>query len=383
MNKAMKKPMIIMLVSLGILFGAIFGFKAFEGFMFHRFLASQKQIIVVSAMQVPYTLWQPHVEEVGSLRAVLGVNVTTEAPGMVRNIFFTPGQMVAKNAILVQLDTDPDVAQLHVLQANAELAKVTYTRDQAQFAVQAVSKETVDTDFANVKSTEASVNQQIAIISEKVIRAPFAGRLGICQINPGQYLTPGNAITSLQTLDPIYADFYVPQSQLAQIQVGQAVTLTTESHPGEVFSGKITTIDSALDTSTRNVEIEATIDNPKAELIPGMFAPVKVTSGAPQRFLTLPQAAISFNPYGDLVYLLKPSKQKDKDGKAIFTAEQTFVTTGATRNDQIAILKGLNEGDTVVTSGQLKLKNGSLVIINNTVVPKNNPIPTPDERVDE
>jgi membrane fusion protein (multidrug efflux system) len=199
--------------------------------------------------------------------------------------------------------------------------------------------------------------------------APFSGRLGISAVNPGQYLNTGDAIVPLQELDSMYADFFVPQQDLVKLQVGQDVNLTVDTFPGQTFPGKITTINPVLDTITRNVEVEATFVNPDSKLVPGMSGNVVVTVGEPQKFLTLPQTAITFNPYGDIVFIIK------QNGEAL-TATQTFVTTGETRGDQVAILNGLHEGDVVVTAGQVKLRNGSTVIINNSIQPSNSATPT-------
>jgi membrane fusion protein (multidrug efflux system) len=375
----MKKRMRKMLILVGILFGLIFVYKGIMSLMFKYYiLANGKHVVNVSAMEAKYETWQSQISATGSLRAIRGVNVTTELAGMVQTIYFTPGSSVEQSTLLVQLNASSDLALLHSLEANAELAKVTYLRDKAQYAVRAVSKQTLDADAANLKSLRAQVAQQAATVAKKTIRAPFAGRLGISAINPGQYLNPGDTIVMLQTIDPIYVDFFIPQQALAKIKVGQLVTVTTDTFPGKKFEGKITTINPAVDTSTRNVGVEATISNPQAELTPGMFASVLVDTAQPQRYLTLPQTAISFNPYGELVYIIKETGQ-DKKGP-ILTVSQAFVITGETRGDQIAILKGLNEGEQVVTSGQLKLKNGSRVAINNSVVPPNNPSPSaPDE----
>ncbi len=372
----MKKRMTIMLIGLGILFGIIFIYKVFTATMLKRYLASNRSpIITVSAMKVEYSLWQPQLKASASLRAIRGVNVTAELAGMVKTIYFTPGDTVKKDTILVQLNVDADVAQLHSLQANAELAHITLQRDQIQYAAKAISKATLDSDEANRKSLDAQVAQQVATVAKKIITAPFDGRLGISAVNPGQYVNPGDKVVTLQTLDPIYADFYVPQQTLVQLKVGQVVTLTDDTFPGEVFMGRITTIDPLVDVNTRNAEIEATITNPKYALVPGMFATVNVATGAPQRYLTLPQTAISYNPYGDIVYIIRETG-KDAKGQPVLTVTQRFVITGETRGDQVIILQGLKEGDAVVTSGQLKLKNGSQVVINNTIIPTNNPAPS-------
>lgn len=375
-NKRMRK----MLIFLAILFGCIFIYKGFQNLLLKWSLSANKfPIIEVSAIKAGYSKWQPELTATGSLRAIKGVNVTTEVAGMVQEIYFTPGVFVKKNTVLAQLNADSDNALLHSLEANAELAKITYFRDKAQYAVKAVSKQTLDTDAANLKSLRAQVAQQEALVLKKTIHAPFDGHLGISKINPGQYLNPGDMIVTLQTLDPIYVDFYVPQQSLAKLEMGQVVKMTSDAFPGLHFNGTITTINPIVDNSTRNVQVEATIANPHYLLKPGMFTKVTVITGPAYPQLTLPQTAISFNPYGELVFVIK-QVGKSRKGNPILQAHQVFVVTGETRGNQIAILKGVKEGDPVVTSGQLKLKNDSQIIINNTIVPLNNAIPdTPDE----
>jgi membrane fusion protein (multidrug efflux system) len=373
----MKKPMMWMLIGVIILFGAIFGFKKFVTAAQGRYMkAHSAPIVYVSATKVAYSPWQPQLNATGSIRAITGVNVTTELAGMVRTIAFTPGATVNKGDLLAQLDIAPEVAQLHVYEANAELAKITYERDKAQYAVKAVSKQQLDSDNANLKSTEAQVAQENAIIEQKTIRAPFNGRVGICQINPGQYLKPGDTVTMLQTLDPIYVDFYIPQQSLFELKTGQDTSVVIDTLPGKIFTGKITTINPGVDTNVRNVEVEATLPNPDFLLTPGMFAAVTINIQQPIKYLTLPISAVSFNPYGEVIYIIKQTGT-DKDGKPILIAKERFITTGEKRGDQITILSGLEEGDWIVTSGQLKLKNGSRVIVNNTVAPTNDPAPQP------
>ena len=363
------KRMIKMLMFTGILFGGIFVYKSIGAYMFSLHMAHNKApAVTVSTMTADYSTWQSELTYYASLRAIRGVNVTTSLAGIVQTIYFTPGEEVQPGTVLVQLNSDAEVAQLQSLQANENLAQTVYKRDKAQYAIKAISKATLDTDRANLKSLQAQVAQQAATAVKKTIMAPFAGRLGISAINPGQYLNAGDAIVSLQELDYIYADFYVPQQDLTKLQTGQVVNLTVDTFPRKVFTGKITTINPVLDNTTRNVEVEATFPNPDNKLVSGMSGNVVVTIGAPQKFLTLPQAAITFNPYGNIVYVVK------KTGD-VLTASETFVTTGETRGDQIVILQGLNPGDVVVTSGQLKLKNGSTVEINNSVQPSNSATP--------
>jgi len=377
LSAPMLKRLLIMLALAGVVFGGIFGFQAFKAHMIKQFMATNKAPpVTVSAIKAEFQPWQPQLSAVGSVRAVRGVDVTSEIAGLVRALHFKSGDRARAGQLLVQLNADADVAQLHALQAAAALARTTYERDQAQFAIQAVSKAQLDADDADLKSKQAQAAQQAAIVAKKAIHAPFAGRLGISLVNPGQYLNPGDKIVTLQELDPVYIDFNLPQQQLARIKLGQNVIASTDTWPGETFDGRITAIDPKVDAQTRNVQVEATERNPKHRLLPGMFATVKIDSGATERRLTLPQTAVTYNPYGDTVYLLEPGG-KGADGKPGLVAKQAFVTLGATRGDQVAILKGVNEGDLVVTSGQLKLKNGSEVIVNNSVQPSNDAAPAP------
>lgn len=374
----MARRMIIMLIGVGLLFGLIFGYQFFKSFMMKKYMAEAgaSATVTVSTMKASPEAWQNRIRAAGSLRAVRGVDVTTELAGLVRTIQFTPGANVKQGQQLVKLNDDAEVAQLHSLEASAELARITYERDKAQYAVQAVSKQVVDNDAGNLKSLIAQVEQQRATVAKKNITAPFSGRLGINYVNPGQYVNVGDKIVTLQTLDPIYIDFYLPQQELVNIRVGQTITAVCDTYPGKTFTGKITTINPIVDTATRNVQVEATVANPKQLLLPGMFATVEVTTGKPQNYLTLPQTAISYNPYGNIAYIVR-EQGKNKKGEPILTVTQTFVSVGSTRGDQVAITKGINEGDIVVVAGQLKLKNGSHVKINNTVMPKNNPDPKP------
>jgi membrane fusion protein (multidrug efflux system) len=294
---------------------------------------------------------------------------------MVEHIHFKPGSKVNKGDFLVQLNAAAELGQLHALQAQVELAKITYKRDEAQFKVHAVSKQTVDTDEWNLKNLQAQVEQQAATVAKKAIRAPFSGYLGINNINPGQYLNVGDTITTLQALDPLYVDFYLPQQELNQLKLGQLVNLNSDAFPNQTFAGTITTIQPLVDDATRNVEVEATIPNPKHQLKPGMFTQVEVQLDTQHKYLTVPQSAISFNSYGDIVYLVKETGTKDKKNQPVLVVKEIFVTSGDNRGDQVAVLTGLKEGDIIVTSGQLKLKNDSIIAVNNTTQPSNDATP--------
>jgi membrane fusion protein (multidrug efflux system) len=383
----MTKRMVIMLIIVGLLFGGIFGFQIFKGMMIKKYMAGNKAPpAIVTTMTAEMQDWQPQLNAVGSLRAHRGVDVTTEIAGLVRKMDFVSGSNVSEGQLLVELNADSDIAQLHALEAAAELAGIVYQRDREQFEVEAISKATLDADAADLKSKKAQVEQQAAIVAKKSIRAPFSGRLGITTVNPGQYLNPGDKIVTLQELDPIYVDFSLPQQQVSRLTKGLRVVATSDGYAGKTYSGNVQAVDPKVDSNTRNLQITATLANPQRELLPGMFATVNLEAGATQRNITLPQTAVSFNPYGATVYLVqdagktadtKAADGKPTDAKPGLVAKQSFVVTGETRGDQVAILSGVKQGDVVVTSGQLKLRNGSEVIINNKVQPSNDAAPAP------
>ena len=376
----MKKRMVIMLLSVGLLLGGLVGFNEVKGYMMKKYMGSAPiPPATVTASKVGFQEWQPQISAVGTLRAVRGVDVTTEVPGLVSSVEFKSGDEVKAGQVLLQLNADTDVAQLHALEASADLAKTTYERDKEQLAAEVISKAQVDNDAADLKNKRALVAQQAALVEKKTIRAPFAGKLGISTVNPGQYVTAGTAIVTLQTVDPVYVDFNVPQLQIPQMRLGQKVTLTADAYGGMAFEGKVNAINPRVDTSTRNVQVEATIANPRRLLVPGMFATVKLDTGEPQRLLTLPQTAIAYNPYGSTVFVVKAAGKSEGQKQGALVAQQAFVTPGPTRGDQVAILKGVQPGDEVVTSGQGKLKNGMPVVIDNKVQPADNPNPAPQE----
>lgn len=351
----------------------------------------------VSTVEVQKLQWQSQFTAVGTLNPVRGADLSTEVAGLVRAVHFKSGQDVKAGALLVELNADSDIALLHSAEAAAAQAATVLKRDQAQLAVQAVAQAQVDADTNDLKAKRAQVEQQAAVVAKKSIRAPFAGRLGISALNPGQYVNAGDKLVTLQTLDPIYVDFSLPQQQLAGLAVGQVVNLSVDTFPDQTFSGKINAISPKVDSATRNVQVEATIANPKQVLLPGMFANVKIDIGGSQERLTLPSTAVTYNPYGSTVYVVKqaeppkpgapgaagtpaPAPAADAQGKPQLVAEQVFIETGPTRGDQISIVKGLQAGQVVVSSGQNKLKNGTPVTVDNTVQPTNDPNPKPQEK---
>lgn len=369
-----------MLIFLGILFGGIFVYKFYGSYMMRKSMSEQAMPpVAVSAMAVTYEAWQPKITGTATVRAINGVDLTSEVTGLVKTIHYEAGKDVKIGEVLVELNADAEIARLHSLEADKEIAEINYKRDKAQFAIQGVSRATLDADEFTLKSKTAQVLEQTALIAKKTIRAPFAGRLGVININLGQFINPGDSIATLQALDRLYVDFILPQQDVPQIKTNQEITFTTDTYPGEKFTGKITAINPKVEVATRTVLVEATIINLEHKILPGMYGVVDITTSAAQNYLTVPQTAISYNPYGDYVYILKDEK-KDKQGKSTFVAFQKFVTTSKTRGDQVQILKGIEKGDRVVTAGQLKLKNGAHVYINNTVPLSNDPNPLIQER---
>ncbi len=372
----MAKRMIIMLVLVALVLGGIFGFEAFRAKMIKQFLAGfGKEAQTVATTVAANQEWQPQLKAIGSLRAVNGADLSLEVAGIVDQIQFKSGDDVKAGTPLLTLRAEDDIAKLHSLEAMADLARITYERDQKQFKVEAVSQQTLDSDVANLKNDVALAEQQRAIVQKKFVKAPFDGRLGIRQVDIGQYLNAGTTIVTLQALDPIFVDFTLPQQNLGQLKLGQKVKAAIDAFPGQDFTGELIAIDPKVDTDTRNLQIRAAFKNPDHKLLPGMFVTAIIDTGAPQQFVTLPAAAITYNAYGSTVFLVE-DKGKDEKGQPKLQVRQTFVTTGDTRGDQVSVLKGVKAGDQVVIAGQVKLRNGSPVVVNNSVVPTNDANPT-------
>lgn len=386
----------------------IFGIKALQvKKQFAGFAAAGEPMATVSAVKLALQEWNPSVAAVGTLRAVRGVDVSSEVSGQVQSVRFVSGDDVEKGETLVQLVSDSDTARLASLQATLTLAETTLARSKAQREADVISQAQLDSDAAAVTTAAAAVREQQALVLKKTIRAPFSGKAGITTVNPGQFLQPGEKIVSVQQLDPIHVDFTVPQDALGSLAIGQKVSASTDA--GLASSGEIRAIEPVVDAGTRNVKVLATLSNPDGKLLPGMFVKVQVASGAPQRYLTLPATAVTFNPYGETAFVIMdgetyakeeaerakangtapvqadakappPPPAVDEQGNRRRVAKQVLIKTGPTRGDQVAVLSGLKEGDEVVTSGQLKLKNGIKVVVDNSVQPSNDPAPlTKDE----
>ena len=321
--------------------------------------------------------WPATMAVIGTMEAVHGVVVSADLPGTVDRINFESGETVHAGDVLVELDTRQERAQLAAIEAQRDPARINYTRMQQLANEGVISRVEYDQATAQQKQTEANVEEIRATIQRKTIRAPFSGVLGIRKVNLGQYLAAGNPIISLQSLNPIYVDFGVPQQEAGKVRVGGALHLTSEEVGGQIFTARVTALDSVVNQATRNLQVQATLSNPNGKLKPGMFVQVELGVGASRQAVTLPASAISYAPYGDSVFVI--TDLKDPKGQSYRGVRQQFVKIVASRGDQVAILSGVNPGDEVVTSGVFKLRNGAAVRVNNKVQPENNPAPKPQD----
>jgi membrane fusion protein (multidrug efflux system) len=375
--RAMIKPILIMLAVVVVLLGAVFAWQFIGAKIGGKYMAAAAAAPqTVSTIAAATSEWQPFVQSTGSLRAVRGADLSAQSAGIVDQILFDSGSDVPTGKVLLRLRPNDDYARLQQLQAAAELAQQTYKRNQEQFAAEAVSQADIDTAASTLKSARAQVAAQQAIIEQKIVKAPFAGRLGIRQVDLGQYLTPGTPVVTLQALDPMLVDFYVPQQALAHLKIGQAVSATVDAYPQQAFGGSIEALNSKVDTASRNVQVRASLRNQDHRLVPGMFATVRVDYGDKSSVITLPQTVVIHNPFGDTVFIVEQSGV-DAQGKPRSVVHQRFIKLGATRGDQIAVQSGIKVGEIVVSAGQLKLRNGTAVTINNAVLAPNNPNPNP------
>jgi membrane fusion protein (multidrug efflux system) len=331
----------------------------------------QEPPATVSTMTARTMQWQTTISAVGSLRAVKGADLAAEISGIVDWIGFDSGRDVAAGTVLVKLRLNDDTAKLAELQAAADLAATSLARDEKQLHAQAVSQATIDADESHLRAARAQVAAQQALIDEKIIRAPFAGRLGLRMVDEGQYLPAGTMIVTLQALDPIYVDFFVPQQAIPSIAPAATAGVTFDAYPNRIFAAHVTAISPKLDAASRMAQVRAILPNPDHALLPGMFATVSIATGAAKPYITIPDAAVVYNPYGSSVYVLS--------GGTPQTVRQVMIKTGQTRGDQVAVLEGLHDGDVVVTAGQLKLHRGSTVAVNNSVQPAFSANPHPAE----
>jgi membrane fusion protein, multidrug efflux system len=373
----MAKRMFLMLGVVAVLLTAL-GFMKFKQVQSAvQAAAYQPPPEAVTSVVVQKEEWAATTTVIGTMEAVHGVMVSSDLPGSVARIAFESGQAVRQGDVLVELDTREEHAQLASLEAQRDLAKINYGRMQQLAKDGVISRMEYDQATAQQKQTEANVGEIRATIERKTIRAPFSGILGLRKVNLGQYLPAGSAVVQLQSLNPIYVDFGLPQQALGQVRVGRDLRVTSEDLVGKVFTGKVTALDSVVDQTTRNVQMQATLSNNEGKLRPGMFVQVEVTQGTNRSVITLPASAVSFAPYGDSVFVI--TELKDPKGQTYRGVRQQFVKVDGSRGDQVAVVSGLNPGDEVVTSGVFKLRNGAAVQVNNKVQPGNNPAPKPED----
>jgi membrane fusion protein (multidrug efflux system) len=374
----MAKRMVLMLVLMAAFIGGL-GFIKMQQFqaMAEQFAAMQPPPEAVTTIVAKAEPWPTTFTAIGTVAAVQGVTVAADLPGIVERINFSSGRTVREGEVLVQLDTKQEKAQLEAAQAQLELARLNHERMSGLVKQDAVSRAEYDAAAANHKQAEARIAEIRATIARKTIRAPFTGVLGIRQVNLGQYVSSGDPIVPLQSLNPIYVNFGVPQQEAAQMRPGREVRVTAEEIGAE-FVGRITAVDSVVDQTTRNVQVQATLANPGGKLRPGMFVQAHVTLGAPKDVIALPASAINYAPYGDSVFIV--TEMKNDQGQAYMGVRQQVVKLGGARGDQVAVLEGVKPGEEVVTSGVFKLRNGAAIQVNNSVQPANDPAPKPEDK---
>jgi len=351
-----------MLLITGVVFAIIFGWYGIKS-LFIKIMMAHYTLppAVISSTTAQLETWNPKLNSIGSLSAINGVDVTTEISGMVSSIRFNSGQMVKQGDVIVLLDTSVELADLKSSQAKLKLATINYNRDQILFGKNATSQSVIDTDMAQLQEAEANVESIQAKIQQKTITAPFAGYLGIRQVNLGQYIQAGTSIVTLQALNPLYVEFNLPEENLSDLYINQPIDITVNSQNENPIRGMITAINSKVDPATRNIKVQATIPNGNLTLRPGMFVNVTVWLRQIEKVIVLPETAISYSLHGDAVYVIEP----DKSNKKILRANRHYVKVGERRGDVVTILEGVNSGEQIVASGQLKLQDGASVAVNN------------------
>jgi membrane fusion protein, multidrug efflux system len=375
----MAKRMIFMLVLMTVFIAGL-GFLKVRQFqaMAGEFAAMQPPPEAVTTIVTERDDWPAVLSAIGTVAAVQGVTVSADLPGIVERIEFDSGRTVQRGDVLVQLDTKQEQAQLAGAEAQLQLARVNFERMQGLVEQDAVSRAEFDAAAAAHKQAEARIREIRATIERKTIRAPFSGVLGIRQVNLGQYLTGGDPVVPLQSLHPVYVNFGVPQQDALEMRAGRTVRITVGELGDTEFTGRITAVDSVVDETTRNVQVQATLANPRGLLRPGMFVQTQVTLGASRPVVALPASAINYAPYGDSVFVV--AEMKNPQGQPYRGVRQQVVKLGAARGDQIAVLSGLKGGEEVVTSGVFKLRNGAAVQVNNKVQPGNSLRPEPEDK---
>lgn len=360
MTPQMRKMLTLTSIVFGIIFGWLILKKIFFAFMMHRYTPPP---VTISASHAVNKNWPLIATSVGTLKAVNGVDISTEIAGVVKNIYFVSGQFVKKDQLLISLDDNIEKAQLKSNEASLKLAELNYNRDVTLFKKNVISQSIKDADYAKYQQAQAEVEETKGKINQKNITAPFTGKLGINLVNLGEYLASGSQIVNLQALTPLYVQFNLPQEYVHQLAVNETVLLTVNASHAITARGKITAINSKVDETTRNILVEATIPNKDYKLYPGMFAEVQVILNENNTVLTVPITAISYSLHGNSVFIIKDESKNKKH--SLLKAYRQYVKTGEERENDISILEGLKKDAEVITSGQVKLQNGTTVMINN------------------
>lgn len=366
----MKKPVLLTALAAVAVLGAIGSVKYLQirrGMAMMAAMSAPKPV-TVSATEVKSETWPNLLTSVGSLASYRGITVKTELEGAVRRVAFESGAKVEAGTVLLELDASVESAQLPGLEAQARLAEINLTRARELRVNNTNTQADLDSAEAVLAQTQAAVAQLKATLAKKKVLAPFAGRLGIAQVYPGQFLAKADPVVQLETLDPVYIDFALPQQNIGLVSVGQTVHVQIDAFPGRTFAATISAIAPRVNDATRSISLRATLPNPDEVLRPGMFGQAEVVLPDTANTLVLPSSAVVYNPYGNFVYVIESG-----------VAKQRVVQTGAQRGNLIAIVSGLKAGETVVTSGQIKLRNGVPVKIDNSVAPSANPAPKPSE----
>ena len=373
------KPFIIALAILLLIVGAVAGVKALQ---IGRLIASGKEEggpppETVSTVPVTTERWERSIESVGSLRAVQGADLSTEESGVVTKIFFENGAEVKAGDLLVELDTDTEQANLRSAEAEQQLARTVYERTRRLRENNTVPQSDLDAAESQLRKMSALVEQLKATIRKKQINAPFSGRLGIREVNLGQFVDQGDKIVSLQSLDPIFVDFLLPQQLIAGLTPGSPLRVLTDVYPGKVFDGHLTAVNSEIDPVTRNIRLQGTLQNPGGLLRPGMFGRVQLSLGEAEEVTAIPLTAVIAATYGDSVFVVTP--KEGTEGAQQLVAEQRFIRTGRTEGDFVAVTEGLKPGEIVVSAGAFKLRNGSAIEVNNDMAPRPERAPRPED----
>jgi multidrug efflux system membrane fusion protein len=356
------RRLIIMAALLVVILGGLYGFEKFKEGMIAGFFAAPQPPVPVAAVTVTTAAMPRYLDGIGTVRAVHQVTVSPELNGRVVKIMFESGAEVKSGDPLVQLNDEPEQADLATFKAQARLAEVTLGRNRKLATQQYTAQQTVDQNESDLAVAQAGITHSQAVISQKLVRAPFTGQLGVRQIEVGQFLNAGTPIVTLTDLDNLYVDFTLPEQARAELTVGQAVEIRVDAFKGRVFQAKLTTIEPQLDPEMRSIKVQASLDNPQHLLLPGMFAAARVVLASQPNVVTLPETAVDYSVYGESVFILKP-KSKDKTGQQIYTAEQTFVKTGPRHDGVVSITEGVKPGELVVSAGQVKLQTGAEAVV--------------------